>query len=337
VRYSLSSSSALSHSLTWFSSQWTPPSSDPAPSVSPRLPSLSRSIALGAFSRSLPFLFPHGSIFFFLSPCQVAAWPKHKLQCGRPLDTPSLRSTKATVTPSQLDCLQWMMEYPLTFWGDRIEVRDEDGAFSCREEYHFSLRPFIRPFVPALSRLTSIRNAAVKEKDEGALGVLALFIRALSDTDSVSGPRPLPTLQHLRMLAVFCEVELVEVERCLQIAEEQIGEREPMLASVLKQIQSGEVECVLFLRFRAASFSLLVLSSFPRRRFLSVIHTDLSFTHQRHSPSPATLALLPRPHQPPPRLPLPHPESSPSRIDRSIPRLPLSFPPLRQYRPLHRP
>ncbi|GAA6030495.1 hypothetical protein JCM8097_006174 [Rhodosporidiobolus ruineniae] len=204
-------------------------------------------------------------VWFCGRECQVSAWPKHKIICGKPLadSSPSSvppydASRSKAVTPRQLEHLKWLRMLPRVVWAYGTADEGKRGELINKRETKLILPSFVTAFRPALDKLVQAREDAFLRKDDVSIGILGLFVRAASPY-AINPPRT-PD-KALEMLALHLEFKVGELERAMVVAEEEILRKEEFkveraaLAQLKDGKTSGEDHYDDLLRFPTAYFS----------------------------------------------------------------------------------
>ncbi|GAA6030475.1 hypothetical protein JCM8097_006166 [Rhodosporidiobolus ruineniae] len=159
--------------------------------------------------------------------CQVAAWPEHKLTCGKPLANASVSvpsSRPSAPTPRRIEYLEWLRTRPTVVWALTTGGAGEQPWQLVDEKtYSFQLPPFIPRYIPTLDQLIATRDQAFISQDEVSLGILGLFLKAASP---YSNPVASDVEKQLECLAVVLEIEDADLERAMVVADEAVSENE---------------------------------------------------------------------------------------------------------------
>ncbi|GAA6030545.1 hypothetical protein JCM8097_006198 [Rhodosporidiobolus ruineniae] len=177
--------------------------------------------------------------------CQKLHWLVHKPACGRSLDLLEAAPSSNPLQSGRLSTnLLLLEEHPRAVWG---------GEF-CRIgssvpiPVPFYLPVFVRPYLPALEALKSLRMRVYEKRQSLDIGLLGCFVHFVLELLGArfAGEDEGPTLA---LLARLLDLEPGEVRRDTQIARERLdadddfaGEVDPLVVSSLRQMTLGTAD-----------------------------------------------------------------------------------------------
>ncbi|GAA5887018.1 hypothetical protein JCM6882_009418 [Rhodosporidiobolus microsporus] len=194
------------------------------------------------------------TVWFCGAECQKAAWPKHKVDCGKPFLEAGLIPSAGRLRQNNIDTrdisiLYWQLRTPRSPWSmptaetDTSDKGDDEECLYEEKGFLLKLPFFVRPYRPTLQALLRQRNNVfLNSKDDYPVGVVALYLRYCFSHAEGNGDATLE--ERVGEMARTFRLTVKELERAMSVAEAKLAVREDeeakLIRSCFEQLKTGK-------------------------------------------------------------------------------------------------